>query len=115
MIGGISFRAAADGGRSDAVGISEVNLGSRHGLAILHLHQRHPVLAPDLSKGVSLGEPGNQPIAVARHRLGAEGVQRHQDVIVPASETTDPVLGGTRSGISDQLRSLRGSFDERTE
>ena len=98
---------------SDAVGVSEVNLGGRHGLAVLHLHQRHPVLAPDLSKGISLGEPGTQPVAVARHRLRADGVQRHQDVIVPASETADPVLGRARSGIADRLRTLRGSFDER--
>ena len=99
----------------DAVGVSEVHLGGRHGLAVLHLHQRHPVLAPDLSEGVSLGEPGTHPVAVARHRLGADGVQRHQDVIVPASEAADPVLGRTGSRIPDRSRSLRGSLDERIE
>ena len=66
-------------------------------------------------KASALGEPGTQPVAVARHRLRADGVQRHQDVIVPASETADPVLGRTCSGIADQLRSLRGSFDEHTK
>ena len=115
MIGLIDLRAAANGGRGHAVGISEVNLGRRHGLAILHLHERHPVLAPELSKRIALGKPGAQPVAVAGHRLRADGVQRHQDVIIPAPETADPVLGRTRTGISDQLRTSRRSFDERTK
>ncbi len=102
----IAFRAAADGGRGEAVGIAEVHFGGRHRLAILHLRQRHPVLAPDLPKAISLGKPGAQPVAVRRHRLGADGVQRHQDVIVPRSETADPVLGRTCTDISNQLRSL---------
>ena len=111
----IFFRATPNGGHTDAVGISEVKFAGRHGLAILHLHQRHPVLAPDFLKGISFGKPGTQSIAVALHRFRADGVQRQQDVIFPFSKTANPVLGRTCSGISDQLRSLRGSFDERTK
>ena len=65
VIGQMGLRAAADGGRGDGVGVPEVDLGRRHGLAVLHLHQGHPVLPPDLSEGVTLGEPGAQAIAVA--------------------------------------------------
>ena len=115
MIERIVLRATANGGRRDGVGISEVHFGRRHELAVLQLHQRHSVLAPELSEGISFGEPRTQPVAVARHRLRADGVQRHQDVIVPTSETADPVLGRTWSGVADQLRALRGSFDEHAE
>ncbi len=109
------LRATANGGRSDSIGISEVNLCRRHGSAVLPLHQRHPILTPDLSKGISLAEPGTQPVGVARHRLRADRVQRHQHVIVSAAKTTDPVLGRTGSGIPDRLCSARSSFDERSE
>ncbi len=98
----IVLRTAANGGHADAVGVSEVHLGSRHGLAILHLHQRHPVLPPDFAKGISLGKQGLQPVAVARHRLRADGMQRHQDVIVSSSKAADPVLGRAGSGIADR-------------
>jgi hypothetical protein len=33
-----------------------VHSGGRHGLAILHLDQRRPVLTPDLAKGIAFGE-----------------------------------------------------------
>ena len=115
MVRRIVLRAAANGGHADAVGVSEVHLGSRHGSAILHLHQRHPVLPPDFTKGISLGKQGVQPVAVARHRLRADGVQRHQDVIVSSSKALDPVLGRAGSGIADQLCSLRSPLDECTE
>ena len=115
VIGLIVLRAAANGGRRDGVGVSEVNFGSGHGLAVLQLQQRHPVLAPDFFEGISLDEPGTQPVGIARHRIRADGVQRHQDVIVPASEPVDPVPGRARSGIADQLGAWCGPFDERAE
>ena len=111
----MGLRAAADGGRGDGVGVPEVDLGRRHRLALLHLHQGHPVLPPDLSEGVTLGEPGAQAIAIAAQCLRAEGVQRDQDVVISTSEAADPVLGGAGTDVPDQLRPLRGPFDERPE
>jgi len=111
----VPFWAAANGGVSDSVGISEVNFGRGHRLAILHLHERQPVLAPDFPEGISFGQPGAHSVAVARHRFRADGVQRHQDVIVPLPETGNPVPWRAWPGVSDRLRSSRCSFDERAE
>ncbi len=52
----IAFRTAANGGHADAVCVTEVNFESGDALAILHLHQRYPVLTPDLLKGTAFGK-----------------------------------------------------------
>ena len=55
MIGWIDSGPAADGRRCHAIGVPEVNLGSGHGVAVLYLHERHPVLAGgELPKCVTL-------------------------------------------------------------
>ena len=58
-------------------------------------------------------EPGTQPLAVARHGLRADGVQGKQHVIIPTPETADPSAGERLPRVSDQLCTLRRSFDER--
>ena len=42
-------------------------------------------------------------------------MERHQDVIIPAPKSADPILGELAPGISDQLRTLRRPLDERAE
>ena len=115
MIGRISFRTAANGGHADAVGVAEMNLEGGDRLAVLHLHQRHPVGAPYLPKGVAFGKQRGEPVAIDRHRLGTYGMQRHQDVIASVSESADPVLRVALAGIADQFRPFGGAVDERAE
>ena len=62
----ISFGTTTNGGHADAVGVPEVNLGSRDGLAIHQLHQRHSVLTPDLAKCAPFGKQSREPVAIAR-------------------------------------------------
>src|SRR2546427_8495694 len=101
MIWRIAFRTAANGSHADAICVTEVNLESGDALPILHLHQRHPVLTPDLLEGTAFGEQRRQPVAIHCHRFRPDGVQRHQDVIASLPKATDPVLRITWPCIAD--------------
>ena len=85
------------------------------GTAVAHLHQRHSVAAPDLPERAALREQGGQPVAVGRHRLRADGMQRHQDVVAPLAEAADPVLRCARSGVAHECRAFGRSGDECAE
>ena len=115
MVGWISLGAAANRSHADAVGVTEVDLGSGDGLAILHLHQRHAVLTPDLSKRVAFCEQGRQPVAIGRHGFWADRVQRHQDVIRSCPEAADPVLRERSIRYPHQACTFGGSGDESAE
>ena len=56
MIRRVMLRAAANRGHADPVGISEVDLGGRKGLAFPSLRQRHAVATPNLAKGAASRE-----------------------------------------------------------
>src|SRR5439155_6612286 len=114
VIGRISFRTAANRGHADAVSVTEVNFESGDALAILHLHQRHPVLTPDLLEGTAFGEQRRQPVAIHCHRFRADGVQRYQHMIASLPKATHPVLWSTYSVIAHQFRTFCGSSYEGT-
>src|SRR5260370_40237533 len=113
--GVIFFRAATNGGHTDAISVSEVNSGRRHGLAILHLEQRHPVLAPDFVKGIAPSEESGEPVGIGFHCIGIDRVQRNQNVIASLTKAADPVLRRTWSGIAHQRCARGGSSGKRTE
>jgi len=50
--------------------------------AILHLDPGHSVGTPDFAKRATLSKQCREPVAIARHGLRADGMQRHQDVVV---------------------------------
>jgi len=56
VICGITFRAAANGGHADAVGVVKVNAKRGNAFAVHHVHERHAVGPPDLCEGVALRE-----------------------------------------------------------
>src|SRR5216684_7169435 len=115
MIQRISFRTAANGGYADAIGVTEVNLEGGDRLAVLHFHQSHPVSTPDFPKGAAFGKQGGEAVAIGRHRLWTDGVQRNQDVVASISETADPALRITLAGIAHQFRAFGGADDKRSE
>src|SRR5271154_5746047 len=111
----IAFGTSANGGHADAVGVAERNLGTEGGLAVLHLDPCHSVGSPDLAKGLAFGKHCRQPVAIAGHRLWADGMQRHQHVITSFAKGADPVLRSASSGIAHQPRPFGSSGSERTE
>ena len=87
----------------------------RNRFAVLHFHQCPSVATPDFPKGVTGCEHSGQPIAIGRHRLRADRVQCHQDVVAPRPKAADPVLRPTRSGIAHQFCASGRSGNERAE
>src|SRR3954454_2279782 len=102
VIGRISLRTATNGRHADAIGVAEMNFGGGDGLAVLCFHQRMAVAAPDLPKRSMLRKQSAQPVAIRRHRLRTESMQRHQDMIASGAKSADPVLRGTLAGVAHQ-------------
>src|SRR5712664_1251208 len=115
MVRWISFRTAANSGHADAISVTEMNLERGDRLAVLHFHQRHPVSAPNLPKGIAFSKKSSEPVAIGCHRLRTHGVQRQEDLVASLSESTDPVLRVALAGIADQFRAFGGTGDERAE